>query len=217
MSLSSMSLLETTPASNYVDDNPLARFLIQDDLAALITTPKRPAAEEITISVNCVCPLPDRPGEMCRIKRSMRCKASEKIEETVRKALENMPEIPQAPNRKYYLGYEQLLFREGTLAECGIGHEKSVELYAPGKNAAAYHNQGLSFVLWSLIPLILGIAALGFAVTSNSAQGDANDFEALFLFLGLLLVIPAAMVFVLGLILIPVCPMPCYFSGTEWW
>jgi hypothetical protein len=199
------------------DDDPLARFLIQDDLAALITTPKRPAAEEITISVKCVCPRPDRPGEMCQVKRSIRCKATEKVEETVRKALENMPEVPQGGNRKYYLGYEQLLFREGTLAECGIGHEKSVELYAPGKNAARYHNEGLSFVLWSLIPLVIGVACFAFAVTSGSQQADAASFEALFLFLGLLLVIPSAMILILGLILIPDCPMPCYFSGTEWW
>jgi hypothetical protein len=206
-----------TSGSDSHDDDALLRFLIQDDLATLITTPKRPAAEEITISVKCVCPVPDRPGEMRQVKRSIRCKASEKVDDAVRKALENMPEVPQSPNRKYYLGYEQLLFREGTLADCGIGHEKSVELYAPGKNAAAYHNEGLSFVLWSLIPLVLGVACLGVSATSNSGQIDANDFKALFLFLGFLLVIPGGMVLILGLILIPVCPMPCYFNGTEWW
>jgi hypothetical protein len=173
--------------------------------------------EEITIWVKCVFPNQERPGEMQQVIRSLRCKATEKVEEIVKKALDNMTEIPQGPNKKYYLGYDQLLFREGTLAECGITHGKSVELYAPGKNAAAYHNEGLRLVLWALFPLIIGLACFAFAVLSNSQIGDSNSFKALFLFLGFVLLIPSTVIIIMGLIQIPDCPMPCYFSGTEWW
>jgi hypothetical protein len=199
------------------EEDPFSRFLLREELTVLTTTPKKNLTEEITIWVKCVFPVPEHPGEMGQITRSLRCKASEKVEETVKRALENMPDVPQSPGKKYYLGFDQLLFREGTLTECGITHNKTVELYAPGKNAAVYHNEGLTFVLWALIPILLGITCFVFAVMSNSERPEANNFKALFLFLGMLLLIPSASVLILGLILIPECPMPCYFGGTEWW
>jgi predicted membrane protein len=73
------------------------------------------------------------------------------------------------------------------------------------------------FVLWSLIPIVFWLACFLFSVTSNSNDKDANSYKALFLFLGPLLLIPSTVVLILGLILIPDCSMPCYFSGTEWW
>jgi hypothetical protein len=96
------------------------------------TPPKKAQTEEITIGVKCVYP-GERPGQMSQITRSLLCKATEKVNDTVTRAPDNMPEVPRSATKKYYLGYDQLLFREGTLAECGITNNKSVELYAPGK------------------------------------------------------------------------------------
>ena len=109
---------------------------------------------------------------------------------------------------------QQLLFREGTVAECGISHGKSVELIAPGKNAAAYHNQGLTMIIYSLIPLVIGLAALIFSMTTGN--NVSNSDQALFLFIGLILTIPSIIIIAIGLVLIPECPMPCYFNGQEW-
>jgi hypothetical protein len=153
---------------------------------------------------------------MIQIIRSKTCSATDRVDAVVNEFLASAPDIP-TDQKKYYLGYDQLLFREGTLAECGITHGKAVELYAPGKNAAAYHNEGLKFAVWSLLPLVIGIACFLFSVTAGNVGEEANDYHALFLFLGLLLVIPASLMLVLGLVLIPECEMPCYFSGREWW
>ena len=106
------------------------------------------------------------------------------------------------------------MFKDGTIEECGISHGKFVELIAPGKNAAAYHNQGLTMILWCLIPLVFGIAAILFSMTTGAHV--ENTYQALFLFLGLTFTIPSVVGLFIGLILIPECPMPCYFNGTEW-
>jgi hypothetical protein len=153
---------------------------------------------------------------MIQIVRSKTCSANDRVDTVVTEFLASTPDIP-SQNKKYYLGYDQLLFREGTLNECGITHGKAVELYSPGKHSAAYHNEGLQFVVWSLLPLVIGLASFLFSVTStNDGTPEANDYQALFLFLGMLLLIPAGLVLVVGLVLIPECSMPCYFTGAEW-
>ncbi|OHT13183.1 hypothetical protein TRFO_16735 [Tritrichomonas foetus] len=192
-------------------DNPLQAFLIQEDLSGLTKGSKKSSSETITIYIKCVYPNPLKPGEMIQILGSQTCNSSDKVESVAKKFLETYPEIPQ--NKEYYLGYDQLLFREGTLHECGITHGKSVDLYAPGKNAAAYHNEGLSMIIWALIPFAIGFACLLFSITSS--QIDTN-YQALFLFVGLLLDIPSTLILIIGFILLPTCPMPCYFIGTEW-
>ena len=191
----------------------LGDFLIHDDLSGIAKSSKKSSSQTITINIKCVYPDPSRPGHMITMVKSVTCNSSDKVESVVKKFLETYPEIPQI-DKKYYLGYDQLLFREGTLRECGITHGKSVELYAPGKNSAAYHNEGLSMIIWSIIPFIIGLACLLFSITSSTSV-DSN-FQALFLFLGLLLDIPSLLFIVLGFILIPKCPMPCYFVGTTW-
>lgn len=200
------SLLGNQDSSSMLDP-----FLIQADLSSLTKTIKKSSSETITIYIKCVYPSLSHPGEMIQVLGSQTCNSSQKVQSVVDTFLKTHPEIPK--NREYYLGYDQLLFREGTLRECGITHGKSVDLYAPGKNAAANHNEGLSFIVWSIIPFTIGFAALLFSITTTKTD---NDFQALFLFLGLLLVIPSSLMIVIGFILIPECPMPCYFVGTKW-
>jgi hypothetical protein len=115
------------------------------------------------------------------------------------------------------MGYDQLLFRDGTLTECGITHGKAVEIYAPGRNSATYHNEGLQFIVMSFLPFLIGLACFLFSVTSQSSEGEAADWRAFFLFLGVLLLVPSALIFVIGMVLVPECSTPCYFSGTSWW
>lgn len=189
----------------------LHEFLINQDLSELTKNHRKTKNQAITISIKCVYPDPSNPESMNQVIGSQTCNSTDKVEYVVKKFLDTYTEIPK--NRKYYLGYDELLFREGTLADCGITHGKSVELYAPGKNAAAYHNEGLTLILWALIPFIIGFAALIFAIT---AEGIENDFQALFLFIGFLLDIPSIIIIGIGLILLPTCPMPCYFVGTQW-
>ena len=100
------------------------------------------------------------------------------------------------------------------MQECGISHGKTVELIAPGKNAAAYHNQGLTLIIWSLVPLIFGLASVIFSMTTGTYV--QNTYQALFLFLGLICLIPSMVGIIIGLILIPESNMPCYVNGTEW-
>lgn len=194
------------------DLNPLANFLLRDDNVVNLTRIKKRPPEHITIHVKCTYEDPQHPGQMIRRIGSISCDASDKVNKVVTDFLDTYKDIPS--NKTYYLGYNQLLFREGTIKECGITHGKSVELYAPGKNASSYHNEGLAIIAWSLIPLVFGIASLLYSFTSSS-EIDC-DYQAMFLFLGLLLTIPSILCLTLGLILIPGCPMPCYFNGTEW-
>lgn len=186
-------------------------LLIKDNLSDLTNTSKKTTSETISINVKCVYPDPQNPGEMIQKVGSVTAKATDSVTTVVETFKGTFPDIP---NKTYYLGYDQLLFREGKLAECGITQGKSVELYAPGKNAAAYHNEGLSLVVWSLIPFVIGLASLLFSITTGDSVD--NDYQAMFLFLGLVLLIPSCLCIVMGLILIPECPMPCYFNGTEW-
>jgi hypothetical protein len=172
-------------------------------------------SELITIYIKCVFPDPQDPSAMRRIVRSKSCNATDRVDVVVSDFLSSAPDIP-TDNRRYYLGYDQLLFREGTLADCGIVHGKAVELYAPGKNAAVNHNEGLGFITCSIIPIVLGVAALIFSILSTRSAANSGSWQAMFLFLGFLLLVPSATVLVLGLILIPECPMPCYFSGSHW-
>jgi hypothetical protein len=194
----------------------LSRWFLEDNLASLTSVTKKQVSEGITIYIKCVFPDPANPGNMLQISRSQGCKSDDRVDSVVANFLQQEPDIPRQ-GKTYYLGYDQLLFREGTLADCGIIHGKSVELYSPGKTAAAYHNEGAAFVLWSLVPLVVGIACFLFTVTFKGSTEDSNSYNGLFLFLAFLLLIPSAVVLTLGLILIPECPMPCYFSGTEWW
>jgi hypothetical protein len=211
----SLELVSSIPDADS-QANPLARFLIDEDLSALTAASRKQSSQTITIYIKCVVPDPQHPGEMIQIIRSKTCSATDRVDSVVAEFLASASDIP-TQNKKYYLGYDQLLFREGTLNECGITHGKAVELYAPGKNSAAYHNEGLKFVVWSLLPLMIGLACFIFSVTaSNGTTADANDYKAMFLFLGLLLMIPGSLVLVLGFVLIPECSMPCYFSGVEW-
>jgi hypothetical protein len=118
---------------------------------------------------------------------------------------------------EYYLGCDHLLFREGSLADCGISDGRSVALYPMGKSAAANRREGIWFLFGGLLPLLIGLTCVIFAVSSSSEVSDAKSYNGLFLFVGILLLIPGAVAFSVGLILIPECPMPCYFSGTDWW
>jgi hypothetical protein len=196
--------------------SPLHRFLLDEQLAALTSVPKKPPSEAITIYIRCVFPDPQDPGQVQKVQRSKTCNANERVDSVVNDFLVSTPDIP-TDNRKYYLGYDQLLFREGTLTECGITHGKAVELYAPGKNAAVNHNEGLLFLLCSIPPIVLGFACFLFSILSKQYSIDAGHWQAMFLFLGFLLLVPGATVLILGLILIPECPMPCYFTGSAWW
>jgi hypothetical protein len=202
-------------AGSLASQSPLSRWLLGETLATLTSGVKKQAAEGITIYVKCVFPDPANPGHMCQLSRSLGCRSDDAVDLIVSRFLAQEPTIPKG--KAYYLGYDQLLFREGTLDDCGITHGKSVELYAPGKTAAAYHNEGAAFVLWSLLPIVFGLASLLFSVASVREAVDTSDYNAMFLFIGLLLLIPGVVVLALGLILIPECPMPCYFSGTDWW
>jgi hypothetical protein len=211
-----MELVSVLDGTARATQNPLTPFLLDEDIAGLTSTTRKQASQTITIYIKCVFPDPQRPDEMIQIIRSKTCSVTDRVDSVVNEFLASAPDIP-TQNRKYYLGYDQLLFREGTLGECGITHGKAVELYAPGRNAAAYHNEGLLFIVCSLLPLAIGLACFLFSVTaSNGSTAAANDYQAMFLFLGLLLMIPASLVLVLGLVLVPECSMPCYFSGVNW-
>lgn len=208
-------LLANEEDEDELPPSPLQRFLLDDDLSSLTANAKKLSSEVITIYIKCVFPDPQKPGEMIQRMGSQTCSANDRVERVVTEFLSTYRDIPQ--NKTYYLGYDQLLFRTGTLRECGITHGKSVELYAPGKNHAAYTNQGLQFMVWSCIPIVIGIACLLFSMMStDSSIADMSDYQALFLFLGFLILTPSALIFILGMILVPGCNMPCYFSGTEW-
>jgi hypothetical protein len=195
-------------------DDWLSNWLLEDELSSLKTSVKKPMAETITIYIKCVFPDPQHPSQMCQISRSQTRRSTDTVSIVVAEFLASEPAMPQDP--RYYLGYDELLFREGTLAECGITHGKSVELYAPGKNAAAYHNEGLSFILWGIIPFVIGVACFVFPLSVKLNGDDGDAFSALFIFLGFVVLIPAIIVLTLGFILIPECPTPCYVSGTAW-
>ena len=187
-------------------------FLLSDDLSSLTQATKVTTSEKITINVKCVYPDPQNPGEMIQKVGSFTHKVSDSVDVVVDNFQKNFP--GELPNTTYYLGYDQLLFREGKLGECGITQGKSVELYAPGKNAASYHNEGIKLIVWSIIPLVIGLASILFSITTG--ESVANDYQAMFLFLGLILLIPSILCIVMGFILVPECNMPCYFNGTEW-
>ncbi|KAH0789460.1 EF hand family protein [Histomonas meleagridis] len=115
--------------------------------------------------------------------------------------------------REYYLGYNQLLFRFGTLDECGITQDKCIELYSPKKNAHVNHNEGVKCITWSIIPLVVGIASLIYTFTTTNVS---NQYQALAMLIGLACVLPSLLCIFLGLILLPDFNMPCYFTGSQW-
>ena len=204
------SLIDANETETFLDP-----FLLDEDLSSLTTGTKRISSEAITIYIKCVFPDPRNPGQMTQKVASKICNANDRVEYVVESFLDSYSDIPR--NRTYYMGYDNLLFRTGTLRECGITHRKSVELYAPGKNHASYNNQGLLFMVWSSIPAIFGIACILFAMFSQDSEvADISEYQAFFLFLGFIVLTPSALIFILGMILVPGCQMPCYFSGTEW-
>ena len=187
-------------------------FVLEPELSKLTASQKLSTSEKITINVKCVFPDPQNPGNMIQKVGSFTHPVNTPVTTVVEKFRENFPN--ELPNATYYLGYDQLLFREGKLGECGITQGKTVELYAPGKNAASYHNEGIKLIVWSIIPLVIGLASLLFSITT--AELVSNDYQAMFLFLGLILLIPSTLCIVMGFILVPECNTPCYFNGTEW-
>jgi hypothetical protein len=192
---------------------PVAEWLDME-AASLSVDYSKSAGDDIRIYIKCIVPDPADPRRMKSIVRSHFCKSTATVASIVEAFQKDEPSVPGG--KQYYLGYDQILFREGTLAECGITHDRLVELYAPGKNATAYHNEGLSFVLGSVIPLVIGLACLVFSVTSTTDVEGAHEYSGMFLFVGFLLCIPSVLILILGFILMPDCPMPCYFTGTEW-
>lgn len=206
-----METESTSPDNNSNANYPLADYLFDENLDYVKDLNTKNSANKISVHVKCVYPDPENPGELIPKSGSLSIAAGKPISQISKEFLTTYPEIP---NKTYYVSYDQLLFREGTLAQCGITHGKSVELIAPGKNHAAYHNEGLNFLVFSLLPFIIGVASIVFSMTSGSSVG--NTYQALFLFLGLLFLIPSVLIGVIGMILIPECPMPCYFNGTEW-
>ena len=165
----------------------------------------------ISVNVKCVYPDPENPGELLSKTGSIQVDATKSVDQIKKDFLNTYQDIP---NKTYYVGYDQLLFKDGTIEECGITQGKFVELIAPGKNAAVYHNQGLTMIIWSLLPLVFGLAAILFSMTTGSHV--ENTYQALFFFLGLTFTLPSVVAIFIGLVLIPECPMPCYFNGSEW-
>jgi hypothetical protein len=193
------------------EQNPLNGYLYQEDLSFLSDIGKLGRSKKISINVKCVYPDPEKPGQLIPRSGSLAIDCNKPVSTIPKEFLQTYPDIP---NQHYYVGYEQLLFREGTLQDCGITHGKMVEMISPGKNAPAYHNQGLALILWSIIPLIFGVSALIFSMMKGST--DNTEVKALYLLIGLLFLIPSILVLVIGMILIPQCPTPCYFNGNSW-
>ena len=194
---------------DYLKDFALRDYLYKDE--ALQENDKKVKPKKITIYVNCIFQDPENEGVLKGIPGSISCEANKPVGHVCKDFMETFKGIP---NKTYYLGYDSLLFREGTLEECGITHGKTVEMISPGKNSSAYHNEGLSLIFYSIVPLVLGLSAVIFSVSTMSVV--SYDYQALFLFVGMLLFVPSLICIIIGLILIPDCPMPCYFSGTDW-
>ena len=191
----------------------LSKYQYNGDTSFIEEMTKAKRSRKIKVNVKCVYPDTDNPGGLITKTGSVSIDSTKPVSQIGKEFLQTFPEIPELT---YYIGYDQLLFREGSLTECGITHGKLVELIAPGKNAAAYHNQGLSLIIWSILPFIFGLAALIFSMTSSSSSTVDSESQALFLFLGLIFMIPSFITAIIGMVLIPECPMPCYFNGTEW-
>ena len=196
---------------NEMPTSLLSKYQYQGDTGFIEEMSKTKKARKIKVNVKCVYPDTDNPGGLITKTGSVSIECNKPVSQIGKEFLATFPDIP---DQTYYIGYDQLLFREGTITECGITHGKLVELIAPGKNAAAYHNQGLSLIIWSIVPFLFGLAALIFSMTSNAAI--ESEYQALFLFLGLTFLIPSFITAIIGMILIPECPMPCYFNGSEW-
>lgn len=191
--------------------SPLSNYVYAEDLSYIDGLNKKNKPKKISINIKCVYPDPQNPGELKQQTGSISTETNKKVTQLCNEFRETYKDIP---NKTYYLGYDQLLFRDGTIEQCGITHGKTVELIAPNKNAAVYHNEGLSLLIWSLLPMVFGLAAIIFSMTTDSFVD--SSYQALFLFIGLIFLIPSVLCGIVGLILIPECPMPCYFSGTEW-
>ena len=191
-------------------ESPLQKYLFREDTSFIEEMTKVTKARTIKVNVKCVYPDPEHPGELIPKSGSVSIDCNKPVSQIGKEFLTTYSDVP---NLTYYIGYDQLLFREGTLTECGITHGKLVELIAPGKNAAAYHNEGLALIIWSIIPFIFGLSCLIFSMISGSID---NSYQALFLFLGLIFIIPSFLTALIGMVLIPECPMPCYFNGTDW-
>ncbi|EAX91155.1 hypothetical protein TVAG_497960 [Trichomonas vaginalis G3] len=189
----------------------LRSYVYQENLDYVKDLNFKTNASKISVLVKCVYPDPENPEQIISKHGSLSISSGKPISQICKEFLATYPEIP---NKAYYVSYDQLLFREGTIAQCGITHGKSVELIAPGKNHAANHNEGLFLLVVSFLPFIIGIATI--ALSMSSETSISTHWKAFFLFLGFLFIIPATLTGIVGMILIPECPMPCYFRGTEW-
>lgn len=193
-------------------ESPLNDFLLEEeDLKDLFKRTKNPINRQISIEIRCVYPDPQNPDQLKQITRTKKCNSKDKVDDVTKAFLNDETGIPQ--DKQYYMGYDQLLFKDGTLQECGITQGKTVDLYAQGKNNSIFHNEGLTLVLWSIIPLLFGISLLAFSVI---AQNIEETFKSFCLFFGMILLIPSLIVLFIGLVLIPECGMPCYFTGSSW-
>lgn len=191
------------------DDFALKEYLYKGE--GLQENDKKVNPKRITIYVNCIYPDPDNEGVLKGIPGSISCEANKPVAHVCKDFMETFKGIP---NKTYYLSYDSLLFREGTLEECGITHGKTVEMVSPGNNSSIYHNEGLNLIIISIVPLILGLTAIIFSLTATSVVSD--NYKALFQFIGIILTIPSLICVIIGLVLIPDCPIPCYFSGSDW-
>ncbi|KAH0785367.1 hypothetical protein GPJ56_010778 [Histomonas meleagridis] len=102
---------------------------------------------------------------------------------------------PEYIGYDFVVKYNNRLFQNGTLRECGITNKSTVELISLTSEKADLKNQGFILGYWSLVPLML---AISFFVGSLGGKFDIT-IRGIFFIIGCVIGVPSFVCFVIGI------------------
>ncbi|KAJ3442555.1 hypothetical protein M0813_16795 [Anaeramoeba flamelloides] len=167
-------------------------------------------ANTFTLHVRCVTINPKKKQKTIEIKGNIRIQDTDDITRIEEEFLKLHPEIL---TRDFFVLHKNLLFKTGTIKECGIEEGSNVELYNAVDRTISNANEGYTCIFWSSMFLILGLIL--FVSAWSYDFGEDVVGRALLSVFGFVISLSSLIVFTMGICQAKICGHSS-FSGHKW-
>lgn len=197
---------------NFITDKKILNHSVRmNDIIKQITIPAPVESHnadvtntKINIAVECHLADPTKPGKKIHNKIFMNVKLSDGIDKVLAdwKKLNPVFQDKKTYNSneekakfELYVKYNNRIFQNGTVKQCGIVHRSTVEIISLKFNKEKQINQGFRLAFWSIVPLML---ATSFIIAGLTGRYD-NVLRGAYILLGTIFGIPGLLCMIIGL------------------
>jgi len=154
-------------------------------------------------------PDPRRPGYTSQQFRYRRYNSCEKVKDIIKHVSKEF-KLPNS--QQIYLENNHILYKNGTLKDCLIANDSTVQIISLSQEQIKTRNEGFLFSYWALVPLVFSISF----VTAGIIGRFEMMIRACYVLFGTILGIPSLVYTYLGLAATFTSWMRTGFVGNFW-